>query len=91
MRKVKRQANALKKVYGVTPRMKAQQKKYDIHAKKSLPKAETTHVLQTVPPSEKTGAERAASLRAWANRLRRDTPLLSDEDVSREAIYGDRG
>ena len=30
-------------------------------------------------------------LREWAESHRRDLPLLSDEAISRESIYGDRG
>jgi len=29
--------------------------------------------------------------RAWAHNHPTDTPLLSDEAISRESIYGDRG
>ena len=51
------------------------------HAKQAL--ARNQRLLPTLPVT--------ASLRAWTAGLRRDTPLLSDEDVSREAIYEDRG
>lgn len=71
--------------------MKAQQKQVELRTKKLLPKRATPQSVQTAPVSEKSGAERAASLRAWAAGLRRDTPLLSDEAVRREAIYEDRG
>jgi Arc/MetJ-type ribon-helix-helix transcriptional regulator len=37
-----------------------------------------------------TGHERARALREWAES-HRPTPLLSDEAISRERIYGERG
>ena len=33
--------------------------------------------------------ERASAFRTWAESHRRDTPLLSDEAISRESIYFD--
>ena len=38
-----------------------------------------------------TPQERAKAFRAWAESHSRETPLLSDEDISRESIYGERG
>ena len=35
--------------------------------------------------------ERAKVFQEWANSHRLDTPILSDEAISRESIYGDRG
>jgi hypothetical protein len=35
--------------------------------------------------------ERKKALRAWIDSFPTDTQLLSDEAVSRESIYGDRG
>lgn len=34
--------------------------------------------------------ERAKAFRDWADNHRFDTPILSDEAISRESIYGDR-
>lgn len=39
----------------------------------------------------RTPQERARAFRAWAANHSRTTPLLSDEDISRESIYGERG
>ena len=36
-------------------------------------------------------AERAAAYRSWAESHPRNTPILSDEAISRETIYSDRG
>ena len=38
-----------------------------------------------------TPHERAIGFRAWADSHPNDTPILSDESISREAIYGERG
>lgn len=35
--------------------------------------------------------ERKKAFRAWIDSHRTDTPLLSDEAISRESIYADRG
>ena len=35
--------------------------------------------------------ERLARLQAFVDRERPEAPLLSDEDISRESIYADRG
>ncbi|OKH37279.1 hypothetical protein NIES2119_13565 [[Phormidium ambiguum] IAM M-71] len=36
-----------------------------------------------------TPEERAKAFRNWAENHRLDTPILSDEAISRESIYGD--
>jgi hypothetical protein len=36
-------------------------------------------------------AERAAAYRSWAASHPRNTPVLSDQAISRETIYSDRG
>jgi predicted nucleic acid-binding protein len=36
-------------------------------------------------------AERAAAFRSWAASHPRNTPVLSDQAISRETIYSDRG
>lgn len=36
-------------------------------------------------------AERAAAFRSWAESHPHNTPILSDEAISRETIYSDRG
>lgn len=38
-----------------------------------------------------TSAERAKVFEEWADSHQHDTPLLSDEAISRENIYGERG
>lgn len=38
-----------------------------------------------------TPQERAAAFRAWADSHPHNTPLLSDEAISREIIYSERG
>ena len=38
-----------------------------------------------------TPAERAKAFREWAQSHSRHQPSLSDEAISRESIYGDRG
>jgi hypothetical protein len=50
------------------------------------------HLPETMSPQAvSSGKKKARSFRAWAESNRRDTPLLSEEDISREAIYGERG
>jgi hypothetical protein len=41
--------------------------------------------------SQSSPQERARAFRTWAEAHSRDLPLLSDDDVSRESIYGERG
>jgi Arc/MetJ-type ribon-helix-helix transcriptional regulator len=54
---------------------------------------EALHSL--APSSEarvvRSPSERAAAFRAWAESHPRTTPVLSDEAISRETIYSDRG
>jgi hypothetical protein len=38
-----------------------------------------------------TPQERAKAYRAWAESHSRTTPLLSDDAISRESFYGERG
>ncbi len=38
-----------------------------------------------------TPIERAKAYREWAESHPHDSPMLSDEAISREAIYGERG
>lgn len=38
-----------------------------------------------------TPQERAKAYREWAESHRHDSPILSDEAISRENIYGERG
>ena len=38
-----------------------------------------------------TPAEQAKFFEDWADSHKHDTPLLSDEAISRESIYGERG
>ena len=52
--------------------------------------------LHSIVPSESgrptlSSAERAAAFRSWAESHPRTTPVLSDEAISRETIYSDRG
>lgn len=48
--------------------------------------------LETVPHSSSLSVEeRKKALRAWIDSFPTDTPLLSDEAISRESIYADRG
>jgi len=41
------------------------------------------------PPPSRSAANRAAQFLRWAESHGRDTPLLSDEAISREAMYED--
>jgi hypothetical protein len=38
-----------------------------------------------------TSEERAQAFQEWAENHPKDTPLLSDEAISRQSIYGERG
>ncbi|MGK7875848.1 MAG: hypothetical protein AB4426_21890 [Xenococcaceae cyanobacterium] len=38
-----------------------------------------------------TPQERAKDYREWAESYRHDSPILSNEAISRESIYGERG
>jgi hypothetical protein len=56
------------------------------------PKIKTDLSTKAVRQSRESNAERKARLwREWANSHQRDTASLSDEAISRESIYGDRG
>jgi Arc/MetJ-type ribon-helix-helix transcriptional regulator len=45
----------------------------------------------THPANALSREEWSKKLHAWANSHSTETPLLSDEAISRESIYGDRG
>ena len=52
--------------------------------------------LHSIVPSRSVGpalsaTERAAAFRSWAESHPRNTPVLSDEAISRETIYSHRG
>jgi hypothetical protein len=49
------------------------------------------HLPETIAEQTvSSGRKKARSFRAWAESNRRDTPLLADDDISREAIYVER-
>ncbi|WP_017324152.1 hypothetical protein [Synechococcus sp. PCC 7336] len=50
-----------------------------------------TKALQGFAPVEMTPDERAEAFLAWAKQPRRKLPVLSDEAISRESLYGERG
>ena len=52
---------------------------------------ETNGTAQGQGATFATPEERARAFRQWAESHSKDTPLLSDEAISRESIYGDRG
>jgi hypothetical protein len=52
---------------------------------------EALHSIVGGVRSERSPAERAAAFRSWAESHPRNTPLLSEEAISRETIYSDRG
>ena len=52
---------------------------------------ETNGTVQRQGAAFATPEERARAFRQWAESHSKDTPLLSDEAISRESIYGDRG
>jgi hypothetical protein len=47
--------------------------------------------VKSSPTSSMTPTEKARALREWAASHNPNTPLLSDEAISRESIYGERG
>jgi hypothetical protein len=49
------------------------------------------HGIQNGIKQASTPQERASAFRAWAEGHSRTTPLLSDDAVSRESFYGERG
>jgi hypothetical protein len=55
-------------------------------------KINLTTEIQHRPVYEVTNPEEKAQVFLnWANSHRLNTPILSDEAISRESIYGDRG
>ncbi|HEY9851263.1 MAG TPA: hypothetical protein V6D28_17475 [Leptolyngbyaceae cyanobacterium] len=62
------------------------QKVAENKAMKSEVKPKERHFQETATPEEWIKA-----FREWAESHRRDSPLLSDEAISRESIYGERG
>lgn len=52
---------------------------------------EAIHSIVVAGGSVLSPAERAAAYRAWAESHPRATPVLSDDAISRETIYSDRG
>jgi hypothetical protein len=40
---------------------------------------------------KRTAPERAKAYRAWAESHSRNTPLLTDDAISRDSLYGERG
>ena len=63
----------------------------DQAASKLLAGALTTVMYEMRQPARlKTPEERVQALREWAEMPRRETPLLSDEAISRESMYPDR-
>jgi hypothetical protein len=55
-----------------------------------LPALRTKLMATTSVPSE-AAKEWVKKFRAWARSHPTDAPLLSDDAISRESIYGDRG
>jgi hypothetical protein len=47
--------------------------------------------VPTGPPESETADQWIRRFREWAESHPIDTPLLSDEAISRESIYSDRG
>ncbi len=47
--------------------------------------------LDTGPAKTQTPAERVAAFRAYVASRDPNTPVLSDEAISRESMYGERG
>ena len=50
-----------------------------------------TKALHRTPQAEMTFDERADAFLIWANQPRRSLPVLSDEAINRESLYGERG
>ncbi|HZP83914.1 MAG TPA: hypothetical protein VFB21_19900 [Chthonomonadaceae bacterium] len=50
-----------------------------------------SELIARLPEAAMTPQERAAAFEAWARQPRGKLPVLSDEDMSRENIYGGRG
>jgi hypothetical protein len=53
--------------------------------------AEEAQAEAATPEPPLPPEERARIFREWANKPRPEMPILSDEAISRESIYGDRG
>lgn len=49
------------------------------------------HGMENGTKQESTPQGRAKALRAWADSHSHNTPLLSDDAISRESFYGGRG
>jgi hypothetical protein len=49
------------------------------------------HRLETLRANKLSHEEWSKALLEFVNRARPEAPLLSDEDMSRESIYSDRG
>jgi hypothetical protein len=52
---------------------------------------EALHAIVVTGASALSPVERAAAYRAWAESHPRTTPALSDDAISRETIYSNRG
>jgi DNA replication initiation complex subunit (GINS family) len=63
-----------------------QEEKVLLHELYSVGHSERTNFYKTATPEE-----RANFFEEWAESHQQDTPLLSDEAISRESIYGGRG
>lgn len=50
-----------------------------------------TKALHRNVQTDMTSDDRADAFLAWANQPRRSLPVLSDEAISRESLYGERG
>ncbi|MGH9917054.1 MAG: hypothetical protein ACRD63_17415 [Pyrinomonadaceae bacterium] len=58
----------------------------DVYLRSLIEEETKTRLQPTLSPQEK-----ARLWREWAASHNHDTPLLSDEAISRESIYGERG
>jgi len=59
----------------------------DVHLRELIDQKETESERSNGLSSQ----ERVRLLREWASGHRTNTPLLSDDSISRESIYGGRG
>ena len=50
-----------------------------------------TKALHRTAQADMTSDERADAFLVWANQPRRPLPILSDEAISRESLYGEHG
>ncbi|MBP0030315.1 hypothetical protein [Roseofilum sp. Guam] len=62
------------------------EEKLKAHQEQALAEGQERPFYETATP-----AERAKAFREWAESHPRNQPYLSDEAISRESIYGDRG